>query len=281
MRTLAAFALVIVYISFPLPVRAQDSTAQQAALQQRVNESSTDRSPRSSTGAASAGSDRPERSASGCASRSASWSASGYASGCGAASAQDKLEEPFDHPFDAPRQSTPIRGIPPATYRRPLVTDFYGSLRALIAADTDRHAGGANNSSRLGLRGTKDLFKGLTAFGRYELGNEPGRQRPGEPLVDGDAGTPIGQGSQAVFTRLGFVGVGTPIGNFSWGKQWSPYYDVAEFTDQLVVFSGAASGAFGVGTDGGIAGTGRAERAMLYVTRGAQWRWASRFRIDR
>ena len=142
--------------------------------------------------------------------------------------------------------------------------DFYGSLRALMANDTGGHAEVRNNSSRLGLRGEKDLFGKLTGFGRYELGVNLVANDRAILLVDGDAGTPIGQGSQAVFTRLGFVGVGTPIGNFSWGKQWSPYYDVAEFADQLVVFSGFASGAFPAGTDGGIAGTGRAERAMQY-----------------
>ena len=39
---------------------------------------------------------------------------------------------------------------------------------------------------------------------------------------------------------------------------------MAEFSDQLVVFSGLASGAFGAGTDGGLAGTGRSERAVIY-----------------
>ena len=39
---------------------------------------------------------------------------------------------------------------------------------------------------------------------------------------------------------------------------------MAEFSDQLQVFSGLASGAFGAGTDGGLAGTGRAERAVQY-----------------
>ena len=83
-------------------------------------------------------------------------------------------------------------------------------------------------------------------------------------IVSADPGAPLGQGNQAVFSRLGFVGIKTPVGDFSWGKQWSPYYDVAEFSDQLVVFSGLASGAFGAGTDGGLAGTGRSERALLY-----------------
>jgi predicted porin len=83
-------------------------------------------------------------------------------------------------------------------------------------------------------------------------------------ITGGDPGVPIGQGSQAITSRLGFVGLGTPVGTFAWGKQWSAYYDVAEFTDQFPLFSGAATGAFAAGTDGGIAGTGRAERALQY-----------------
>jgi predicted porin len=60
------------------------------------------------------------------------------------------------------------------------------------------------------------------------------------------------------------VGLDTGIGSFAWGKQWSPYYDVAVFTDQFAFWSGAATGAFAAGTDGGIAGTGRAEHAFQY-----------------
>jgi predicted porin len=102
------------------------------------------------------------------------------------------------------------------------------------------------------------------AFGRYEMGLNMVTNDRVILLTSGDPGTPIGQGSQAVTSRLGYVGLGTPVGNFSWGKQWSPYYDVAGFSDQLQVFTGLATGAFGAGTDGGIAGTGRAEQALQY-----------------
>ena len=264
MRTLAAFALVIVYISFPIPVRAQDSAAQQTALQQRVNEQLQRIEALEAVLAQLQQEVTALKGQQVATQVGAQRCTSGYASGCAsgqrAGQTGGAVRPPVRwRPARVPDPKNPAGDLPTAP-----VIDFYGSLRALIAADTDRHAEVRNNSSRLGLRGTKDLFKGLTAFGRYELGMNLVANDRAILLVDGDAGTPIGQGSQAVFTRLGFVGIGTPIGNFSWGKQWSPYYDVAEFTDQLVVFSGAASGAFGAGTDGGIAGTGRAERAMLY-----------------
>jgi predicted porin len=141
--------------------------------------------------------------------------------------------------------------------------DSYGSLRVAVALDTDGYREVRNNSSRLGLRGSKRLTDGIDAFGRLEVGvNLVNTDRA--ILTGGDPGAPIGQGSQAVFSRLGFVGLDTGIGSFAWGKQWSAYYDVAVFTDQFPFWSGVATGAFAAGTDGGISGTGRAENALQY-----------------
>ncbi len=176
---------------------------------------------------------------------------------------------PFEHavggapPMDVDPEG-PAGDLPRA---RPI--DAYGSMRVATVWDTDGHRDIRNNGTRLGLRGQKEFIGSLTAFARLEAGvNMVANDRA--IITSGDPGTPIGQGSQAISSRLGLVGLETPIGNFSWGKQWSPYYDVAEFTDQFVVFSGFANGAFGAGTDGGISGTGRAERAVQYrAARGA------------
>jgi predicted porin len=144
--------------------------------------------------------------------------------------------------------------------------EAYGSLRLATVVNTDGVSEIRNNSSRLGLRGEKALGEGLTAFARLELGvNLVNNDRT--IIETGDPGAPIGQGSQAFSSRLGFIGLATRAGSISWGKQWSPYYDVAEFTDQFQLFSAAASGAFAAGTDGGLAGTGRAERAAQYRKR--------------
>jgi predicted porin len=144
--------------------------------------------------------------------------------------------------------------------------EAYGSLRLASVVNTDGVSDIRNNSSRLGLRGEKALGADLTAFARLEVGvNLVANDRT--ILETGDPGAPIGQGSQAFSSRLGFIGLATRLGSVSWGKQWSPYYDVAEFTDQFQLFSGAANGAFGAGTDGGLAGTGRAERAVQYRER--------------
>jgi predicted porin len=177
---------------------------------------------------------------------------------------EDRLEGLVEHAFDGDPPIDADEEPPNADLPQALAIDTYGSLRVLTAIDTDGHSEVRNNSSRLGIRGEKVLVDGLTAFGRYEMGVNLVANDRAILLISGDPGTSIGQGSQAITSRLGFAGIGTPYGNFSWGKQWSPYYDVAEFSDQLLVFSGLASGAYGAGTDGGIAGTGRAERAVQY-----------------
>ena len=162
-------------------------------------------------------------------------------------------EPPEDAILEGPADDLPrIRSV-----------DAYGSLRVAAALDSDGNREIRNNSSRLGLRGEKKLTDTITAFGRAEVGlNLVANDRV--ILGGGDPGAPIGQGSQVVWNRLGFVGLGTRIGAFSWGKQWSAYYDVAAFTDQSPIWGGSASGAFAAGTDGGIAGTGRAEKALQY-----------------
>jgi predicted porin len=182
----------------------------------------------------------------------------------------DQIERDYPHavggavPEDVATAMSPAADLPEAAK-----IGAYGSLRVATAWDFDGNHEIRNNASRLGIRGEKAIFDWLTGFARLELGvNLVANDRV--IITGGDPGVPIGQGSQAITSRLGFVGFGTPVGTFAWGKQWSSYYDVAEFTDQFPLFSGAATGAFAAGTDGGLAGTGRAERALQY--RGAYQR---------
>ena len=253
MRTRTAVALVIVHALSPIAARAQEPSAQQAALQQLVNEqlrriealearlAQLQQEVNVMKGSPSPGANQPPITV-----------------------VEDQLKEPFEHAADGTAPADPDEVGPAADLPRALNIDSYGSLRAMIVHDVKGHQEVSNNSSRVGIRGEKPLIGRFAAFGRWEAGINLVANDRAILLTGGDPGTPIGQGSQAVFSRLGFVGVKTPIGDFSWGKQWSPYYDVAEFSDQLVVFSGLASGAFGAGTDGGLAGTGRSERAVLY-----------------
>jgi predicted porin len=250
MRRLAAFALVIAHTWSPIAVRAQEpaSAQQTAALQQLVIDQLR----------------RIEALEARLAQLQQEVDVIRGQQPPATIDEEHQLEEPFEHAVDGDPPMDPSGESPTADVPRALNVDSYGSLRVLTAIDTDGRAEVRNNSSRLGIRGEKELVSALTAFARYEMGINMVANDRAILLINGDPGTPIGQGSQAITSRLGFVGIGTPFGNFSWGKQWSPYYDVAQFTDQLQVFSGLASGAFGAGTDGGIAGTGRAERAAQY-----------------
>jgi len=255
MRTFVLLVLVLVHTSFPTPARAQDAgdAQQQASLARLVNDQvrrieALERQLAELQRAlkvlsAQPNGDPPQPDA--------------------VMAPEDEHQQPFEHaaggsaPEDADPES-PAGDLPRA---QPL--DAYGSLRVAAAWDTKGHREIRNNATRLGLRGEKALTSWLTAFARVEVGvNMVANDRV--ILVTGDPGVPIGQGSQAIASRLGLVGVETRAGNLSWGKQWSSYYDVAEFTDVFQVFSGAATGAFAAGTDGGIAGTGRAERAFQY-----------------
>jgi predicted porin len=181
-----------------------------------------------------------------------------------AARAEDEdATDLFDHAAGGEAPEGQVPEGPQGDLPQARAIDGYGSLRVAVATDWDGSREVRNNSSRLGLRGTKPLVDGIEAFGRVELGvNLVANDRV--ILSGGDPGAPIGQGSQAVFSRLGFVGIDTALGSLAWGKQWSAYYDVAEFTDQFPLWSGVATGAFAAGTDGGVAGTGRAERALQY-----------------
>jgi predicted porin len=247
MRRLAAFAVVLVHVLSPIAIRAQEAASAQQ-LQQLVKEQLR----------------RIEALEAQLAQLRQQVEVINGQPPPATIEEKDRLEEPVEHAYDGDPPIDPDAAEPNADLPRAINIDSYGSLRVLAATDTDGHAEIRNNSSRLGIRGEKELFGALTAFARYEMGMNMVANDRSILLISGDPGTPIGQGSQAITTRLGFVGIGTPIGNFSWGKQWSPYYDVAEFTDQLQIFSGLASGAFGAGTDGGLAGTGRSERSLLY-----------------
>jgi predicted porin len=256
MRTVAPFALLFVVVLSPNVARAQDprDAQQEAALVQLINEqlkriqalearlAELQQQVKVLSAQQPVGSVQP----------------------AGVVPAPDPDEEQaFEHATGGSPPEDPDPESPAGDLPRALPIDAYGSLRVAAAWDTQGHREIRNNATRLGLRGDKTLIGPLTAFARVEVGvNLVANDRV--IIQGGDPGTPIGQGSQAITSRLGFVGLETPIGNFSWGKQWAGYYDVAEFTDQFPLFSGSATGAFAAGTDGGLSGTGRAERAFLY-----------------
>lgn len=147
----------------------------------------------------------------------------------------------------------------PDDWRRYL-PDFYGSLRVRLGAASSGQVEIADLASRVGLQGRAPLVGRVSAIGRLELGVNVVNENP-QYFITPDGGVVEGEGARPVTTRLGFVGVETPIGTFSYGKQWSVYYWVAGTTDNFWTFGGEATGSFPVG-DGGISGTGRPEQAL-------------------
>jgi len=145
--------------------------------------------------------------------------------------------------------------------------DLYGSMRLFAemgAEDPTLNDG----SSRLGIRLARRMNNGRTLFGRIEWKTN---------LVDNDSQFVVSDGTSggivardedtdsALSTRLGYLGMRFEnVGELTFGKQWSVYYDVAGWTDSFNVYGGAALSVFAAGTDGGSLGSGRAEDAIIW-----------------
>ncbi|MDY0745236.1 porin [Paucibacter sp. R3-3] len=107
---------------------------------------------------------------------------------------------------------------------------LYGTLDANVqvldgARTLSRTQSGGLQESRIGVRGSEDLGGGLKAFFTLESGIN---------LDDGSNG----QGS--FWGRQAFVGLATPYGKVSLGRQYSSIYDL---TSEFSQFSNVASGA--------------------------------------
>jgi predicted porin/uncharacterized coiled-coil protein SlyX len=145
--------------------------------------------------------------------------------------------------------------------------DIYGSMRLFTemgAEDPSLNDG----SSRLGIRLARDLENGRTLFGRIEWKVNLVDNDSQFVVSDSTSGGIVARAEDtdsALSTRLGYLGVRFEnIGELSFGKQWSVYYDVAGWTDSFNVYGGAALSVFAAGTDGGALGSGRAEDAIIW-----------------
>lgn len=146
--------------------------------------------------------------------------------------------------------------------------DIYGSMRIFAEAGTDDPTLN-DGSSRLGIRVGRVLANGNTLFGRIEWKTN---------LVDNDSELFQGDSSsgggivvrsedteKVLSTRLGYLGMRFEnIGELTFGKQWSVYYDVAGWTDNFNVYGGAGLSVYAAGTDGGALGSGRADNAVVW-----------------
>ncbi|WP_158681742.1 porin [Microbulbifer pacificus] len=84
-------------------------------------------------------------------------------------------------------------------------------------------------------------------------------------VIQGDQQAAPGEERQSLYLRQGHGFFKHPKwGEFSLGKQWGVYYEVTYITDWYNVSGGLASGTYGLNTDGGPAGTGRADSAVAW-----------------
>jgi predicted porin len=145
--------------------------------------------------------------------------------------------------------------------------DVYGRFDGNLAFSKDG-IDFANNSSRFGIKAEQELIAGFTALGQGEwsvnLGQGDTRYNLSEN-PDTGLGTFESSKSQAIGTRLGFIGLRfADYGTLTLGKQWGVYYDVSVWTDIYTVFGANGSSTYNAGTDGGQTGVGRANDAVIY-----------------
>jgi predicted porin len=169
------------------------------------------------------------------------------------------------------RAAAPAAPSEPAAVGEPVVA-FYGSLR-FRGGYTESGGWEMNDKvSRVGLRAraTLDAAGDYLAIARLELGVRVVSRTEVE-IAGGDPGGAVGEEYDALTSRLGILGFETPYGVFTWGKQWSTYADVALTTDRFLAFGGEGVGVYPDDTDGGIAGSGRADRAFQYRVGFGAW----------
>ncbi|WP_250460956.1 porin [Microbulbifer litoralis] len=84
-------------------------------------------------------------------------------------------------------------------------------------------------------------------------------------VIQGDQQASAGDVGMSLFLRQGHGFANhEKWGDIAVGKQWGVYYDVSQITDWYNVSGGLASATYTLGTDGGITGTGRANRASTW-----------------
>jgi predicted porin len=171
-----------------------------------------------------------------------------------------------EEPVDAP-ETQPVKKF----FR------FYGSLRARALVFTDGRTEFDGQTSRIGVRAEGEPLKGLSAFTRAELGFN--FLDATTQLLSGDPGRTDSEDTSIFFPRLLFVGAEVGQGTLSFGKQWSAYYDVAVFSDQMPYLAGAGAGVYNAETDGGNAGTGRADQALQYRAATGDFKYTGQIQI--
>jgi len=89
--------------------------------------------------------------------------------------------------------------------------------------------------------------------------------------ISSDPGGGYSKVDQTFYARQGYIGIGTPYGRISFGKQWGVHYTLAGNVDNMYMFGADAIGVYNARTDGGPSGTGRANQAIKYELTGNKY----------
>ncbi len=163
---------------------------------------------------------------------------------------RSEAEEPSlirDEPVTEPDEEKALTGY------------IYGSIRLRYR---ETQAGGffGDAGSRVGAQGEWRITQDNWAYTRVELGFNLLDELDALLSPGGSAGED--EQGESVFPRLYTVGVETPIIVASYGKSWSTYYKISNFTDRFDSAGSSAVGTFNANTDGGATGTGRADNVL-------------------
>lgn len=141
-------------------------------------------------------------------------------------------------------------------------TKFYGSFYTALLTEEGNYSI-VDNGSRAGIKfEKKEFYPHWNAGLRGEYGINS-TSRPSEFQIKNNSLT--SSTTNGPFSnRLGYMYF-TYKDNlkFSFGKQWSPFYDVTSVTDIYAIFGAQAAGAFSLSSDGGYLGTGRADNSAV------------------
>ena len=141
----------------------------------------------------------------------------------------------------------------------PYTGKVYGSLR-LRYRSTDEGSIFGDAGSRVGLEGEYRIDQQSWVYARVEAGFNLLDEL--DTLLSPGGGAGESQQGESLFPRLYTVGIDTPAVVASYGKSWSTYYKISNFTDRFDSAGSSAVGTFNANTDGGATGTGRADRVL-------------------
>lgn len=149
--------------------------------------------------------------------------------------------------------------VPKPEVKEPFKGNIYGSIR-LRYRSTDAGSILGDAGSRVGLEGDLRVAQDSWVYARLEAGFNVLDEL--DQLLSPGGSSGESQAGETLFPRLYSIGIETPVIVASFGKSWSSYYKISNFTDRFDSAGSSAVGTFNANTDGGATGTGRADSVL-------------------